>query len=178
MLFRLPSFLFSFWLFAVSLLFTSVAPVAHATTTATLPIALQGNYTISSVSLDGSSLSLPSSAKTYSLKLGSKGLTAVNATTLGTLFKKFSFGTLIKATVTSTTPTTLKGKLSGKIAYSGLSVTVGSGSGITAKVVSPGVLTLAGTINGSASAFGFPIFSGTIDVAITLKKKTSTPAKS
>ena len=128
--------------------------------------------------MDGSSLSLPSSAKTYSLTLGSKGLTAVNATTLGTLFKKFSFGTLIKATVSKTTPTALSGKLSGKIAYSGFSVTIGSGSGITATVRSPGVLTLYCTINGSASAFGFQIFSGTIDVTIALTKQAPAPAKS
>ena len=175
---RPRSFWFSSWFVVAALLFVVVAPIAQATTTATLPITLQGNYTISSVSLDGSGISLPSSAKTYSLKLGSKGLTAVNATTLGTLFKKFSFGTLIKATVTSTTPTKLKGTLSGKIAYSGFSVTIGSGSGITATVGSPGVLTLYGTINGSASVFGFSIFSGTIDVTIILKKQTPAPAKS
>jgi len=180
MSFRPLSLVSSSWLVAVTLLFT-LAPAARATTTtATLPIALQGNYTISSVSLGGTSVSLPSAAKKYTLKLGAKGLTAVNATTLGTIFKDFSFGSLLKVTVTSTTPTVLKGTLSGKIAYSGLSLTVADTT-IKAIVASPGVLTISGTVNASAKIviFGFSYsYPYSFGLTITLKKQTPVPAKS
>ncbi len=180
---RPVNFGFPSWLLAVALLFSLVAPATHAATTGntTLPIALQGNYTISSVgiNLNGSNQSapVPSTGKKYSLTLGSKGLTAVNATTLGTIFKDLNLGTLLKATVTSTTPTSLKGTLSGKVSYGSVSVTVGSGSTLAATVASPGVLTITGTVKGTVKLFIINI-PYTLGFTITMKKPAPAPAKS
>jgi hypothetical protein len=168
-------------LFFLAALALSAPAFAVTTGITTLPISLQGNYTVSSVSakLNGSNLGfpLPNTSKTYSLVLGSKGLTAVTGSNISTLTKALGLGSTIKATVTSSSATTLAGTLSGSASYGGFAgVTIGSGSNFSAKVANPGVLTVTANINATVKVSIIPIPLN-LGLTITLKKPAATTAK-
>lgn len=159
------------WLCAALLVGALAAPAARAGAGATLSPSLQGKYKITKITATilkiNYSVPVPSSAKSYTLTMGPKGLTVLTSTQGEKLVTYGGFNGPVKVVITKATPTALSAKATGGgVIANGIKVTF-SATSMTATLNSSG-LTIVTNVSGSVTEGTLHVsFNGKVTVVLT-----------
>jgi hypothetical protein len=162
-------------------IFNTVDSKAATLTVTAPPLAssLQGTYKIQTINVAlgpfGSNITLPSAAKSYSLKLTSTGLAGVSTSVADKLVATLGQGSSVTVTPTSSTTTTYNANITGTVAFAlgdaAYSIVLDNTSTVSASFDKSNNLVVTANLSGAATANGSAI-PGTVAITavVTLAK--------